>query len=104
MSEAKVEKIKDAANRIMGSSCATGVEVQDKRKRVFTISTGSRAVDQIMAGGVWSQGVGVEPNMALENILYARAFNSDIKWSSLTSARSVLLRIKTPDYSSSTAL
>ncbi|KAF7314774.1 RecA family ATPase [Mycena kentingensis (nom. inval.)] len=151
MSEAKVEKIKDAANKIMGSSCATGVEVQDKRK-------GSKAVDQIMGGasnsisrcdgatlplpasvtrttvcgefrtgkpqlahyerhcvapaGYWrrvgqgasgkvaymdtnfdrgnvlprqSQGyrraVGVEPNMALENILYARAFidNSDIK-------------------------
>ncbi|KAF7330049.1 RecA family ATPase [Mycena kentingensis (nom. inval.)] len=133
MSEAKVEKIKDAANKIMGSSFATGVEVQDKRKRVFTISTGSKAVDQIMGGGVWSQSIsevygefrtgktqlahtmsvvaqlpadmggasgkvayidtegtfrpdrikaiaerfGVEPSMALENILYARAFNSE---------------------------
>ncbi|KAF7325531.1 hypothetical protein MKEN_00402400 [Mycena kentingensis (nom. inval.)] len=92
-----VEKIKDAANKIMGSSCATGVEVQDKRKRVFTISTGSKAVDQIMAGQSKSPGMlspdslkaiaeqfGFESNMALENIPYARAFN--IKWSSSTSA------------------
>ncbi|KAH6916949.1 LIM15/DMC1 [Coprinopsis sp. MPI-PUGE-AT-0042] len=154
MSEAKVEKIKEAAQKIavctclahanapltrfQGSSFATGVEVQDKRKRVFTISTGSKLVD----GGVMSQSItevygeyrtgktqlahtmsvvaqlppeyggaagkvayidtegsfpssipwstfrpdrirsiadrfGVDSTMALENILYARAFNSE---------------------------
>ncbi|KAL1669161.1 Rad51-domain-containing protein [Schizophyllum commune] len=46
MSEAKVEKIK-------GSSFATGVEIQDKRKRVNTISTGSKAVDGIL--GVYGE-------------------------------------------------
>ncbi|KAK7059207.1 hypothetical protein VNI00_001834 [Paramarasmius palmivorus] len=43
MSEAKVEKIK-------GSSFSTGVEVQDKRKKVLTISTGSKSVDGILGG------------------------------------------------------
>ncbi|KAF5312838.1 hypothetical protein D9619_002940 [Psilocybe cf. subviscida] len=126
-----------------GSSFATGVEVQDRRKRVNIISTGSKSVDAIMGGGVMSQSIsevygefrtgktqlahtmsvlaqlppemggasgkkvesgdsicvelfkslagtfrpdrirsiaerfGVDGNMALENILYARAFNSE---------------------------
>lgn len=50
MSEAKVEKIKDAATKILGSSFATGVEVQDRRKRVNILSTGSKAVDVILGG------------------------------------------------------
>ncbi|KAJ7050436.1 Rad51-domain-containing protein [Mycena amicta] len=57
MSEAKVDKVKDAASKIMGSSFATGVEVQEKRKRVFTVSTGSKAVDTIMGGGITSQSI-----------------------------------------------
>ncbi|KAG0707515.1 Rad51-domain-containing protein [Suillus ampliporus] len=144
MSEAKVEKIKEAAQKITGSSFATGIEVQDRRKRVLTISTGSKSVDTILGGGIMSQSIsegshphrffvfsihclklvygefrtgktqlahtmsvitqlppemggasgkvrtfrpdrirsiadrfGVDGNMALENILYARAFNSE---------------------------
>ncbi|KAL1748984.1 Rad51-domain-containing protein [Schizophyllum fasciatum] len=123
MSEAKVEKIKEAAHKILGSSFATGVEIQDKRKRVNTISTGSKAVDGILGvygefrtgktqlahtmsvvaqlppdlGGasgkvayIDTEGTfrpdriksiaerfGVDGGMALENILYARAFNSE---------------------------
>ncbi|KAG5644613.1 Meiotic recombination protein dmc1 [Asterophora parasitica] len=57
MSEAKVEKIKEAAHKILGSSFATGVEVQDKRKRVTTISTGSKSVDGILGGGIMSQSI-----------------------------------------------
>ncbi|PPQ67193.1 hypothetical protein CVT25_005794 [Psilocybe cyanescens] len=150
MSEAKVEKIKEAAHKILGSSFSTGVEVQEKRKRVNLISTGSKSVDSILGGGLMSQSIsevygefrtgktqlahtmsvvaqlppelggasgkvglklsvpvlltdkfdkvayidtegtfrpdrvrsiadrfGVDGNMALENILYARAFNSE---------------------------
>ncbi|KAG1754833.1 Rad51-domain-containing protein [Suillus paluster] len=123
MSEAKVEKIKEAAQKITGSSFATGIEVQDRRKRVLTISTGSKSVDTILGvygefrtgktqlahtmsvvtqlpqemGGasgkvayIDTEGTfrpdrirsiaerfGVDGNMALENILYARAFNSE---------------------------
>ncbi|KAF8349683.1 Rad51-domain-containing protein [Amanita rubescens] len=110
MSEAKVEKIKEAAHKILGSSFATGFEVQDKRKRVLVISTGSKSVDAML--GVYgefrtgktqlahtmsvvaqlpqelgtfrpdriksiAERFGVDGNMALENILYARAFNSE---------------------------
>ncbi|PSS29599.1 hypothetical protein PHLCEN_2v2747 [Hermanssonia centrifuga] len=50
MSEAKVEKIK-------GSSFATGLEIQEKRKRVLTISTGSKNVDTILGGGIMSQSI-----------------------------------------------
>ncbi|CAL1694055.1 unnamed protein product [Somion occarium] len=133
MSEAKVEKIKEAAHKILGSSFATGLEVQEKRKRVLFISTGSKNVDTILGGGLSSQSItevygeyrtgktqmahtmsvitqlpadmggaagkvafidtegtfrpdriraiadrfGVNGDMALENILYARAFNSE---------------------------
>ncbi|KAG2062330.1 hypothetical protein BDR06DRAFT_40287 [Suillus hirtellus] len=57
MSEAKVEKIKEAAQKIMGSSFATGIEVQDRRKRVLVISTGSKSVDTILGGGLMSQSI-----------------------------------------------
>ncbi|KAF4606499.1 Meiotic recombination protein dmc1 [Pleurotus pulmonarius] len=57
MSEAKVEKIKEAAHKILGSSFATGIEIQEKRKRVNTISTGSKNVDVILGGGIMSQSV-----------------------------------------------
>lgn len=133
MSEAKVEKIKEAAHKILGSSFATGVEVQERRKKVHIISTGSKSVDAILGGGLMSQSItevygefrtgktqlahtmgvlaqlppdlggaagkvayidtegtfrpdrikviadrfGVDGTMALENILYARAFNSE---------------------------
>ncbi|TEB39377.1 hypothetical protein FA13DRAFT_1751484 [Coprinellus micaceus] len=133
MSEAKVEKIKEAAQKIAGSSFATGVEIQDKRKKVIAVSTGSKMVDGILGGGIMSQSItevygeyrtgktqlahtmsvvaqlppeyggapgkvayidtegtfrpdrirsiadrfGVDGTMALENILYARAFNSE---------------------------
>ncbi|KAI0962077.1 hypothetical protein AcV7_000998 [Taiwanofungus camphoratus] len=75
MSEAKVEKIKEAAHKILvgplsadriytailakiqGSSFATGLEVQEKRKKVLIISTGSKSVDIILGGGIMSQSI-----------------------------------------------
>ncbi|KAH8998090.1 Rad51-domain-containing protein, partial [Lactarius akahatsu] len=129
MSEAKVEKIKEAAHKITGSSFATGLELQEKRKRVLAISTGSKSVDAMLGGKLWNdfygeyrtgktqlahtmsvvaqlppelggasgkvayidtEGTfrpdriksiadrfGVNGDMALENILYARAYNSE---------------------------
>ncbi|TCD68109.1 Meiotic recombination protein dmc1 [Steccherinum ochraceum] len=141
MSEAKVEKIKArcffSTTAVIcssqGSSFATGLEIQEKRKRVLFISTGSKAVDTMLGGGLTSQSItevygeyrtgktqmahtmsvvaqlppdmggaagkvayidtegtfrpdriraiadrfGVNGDMALENILYARAYNSE---------------------------
>ncbi|KAI9458850.1 Rad51-domain-containing protein [Lactarius psammicola] len=123
MSEAKVEKIKEAAHKITGSSFATGLELQERRKRVLAISTGSKSVDTMLGvygeyrtgktqlahtmsvvaqlppelGGasgkvayIDTEGTfrpdriksiadrfGVNGDMALENILYARAYNSE---------------------------
>ncbi|KAI0264702.1 Rad51-domain-containing protein [Gloeopeniophorella convolvens] len=50
MSEAKVEKIKEAAHKIVGTSFATGLELQEKRKRVLVVSTGSKSVDGMLGG------------------------------------------------------
>ncbi|KAJ8487292.1 hypothetical protein ONZ51_g4262 [Trametes cubensis] len=50
-------KIKEAAHKILGSSFATGLEVQEKRKRVLIISTGSKAVDNALGGGFMSQSI-----------------------------------------------
>ncbi|KAF9225413.1 hypothetical protein BS17DRAFT_598272 [Gyrodon lividus] len=35
---------------LQGSSFGTGIEVQDRRKRVLVISTGSKSVDAILGG------------------------------------------------------
>ncbi|OJA17386.1 RAD51 protein [Rhizopogon vesiculosus] len=43
--------------KIKGSSFATGIEVQDRRKRVLVISTGSKSVDTILGGGLMSQSI-----------------------------------------------
>ncbi|CAE6424385.1 unnamed protein product [Rhizoctonia solani] len=133
MSEAKVEKIKEAAQKILGSSFQTGVQVSEKRKRVLQISSGSKSVDAMLGGGFMSQSIsegkrryrtgktqlahtlsviaqlppemggasgkvtyidtegtfrpdriraiadrfGVDPEQTLENITYARAYNSE---------------------------
>lgn len=57
LSEAKVDKIKEAVQKILGSSFSTGVEVSEKRKRVTSISTGSKAVDAILGGGIQTQSI-----------------------------------------------
>ncbi|KAJ3573054.1 hypothetical protein NP233_g2688 [Leucocoprinus birnbaumii] len=62
MSEAKVEKIKEAAHKILGSSFATGVEIQERRRRVHMISTGSKSVDAILGGSLQ-----MRPYVAIHN-------------------------------------
>ncbi|KAF8526500.1 hypothetical protein JB92DRAFT_3081598 [Gautieria morchelliformis] len=57
LSEAKVEKIKDAVAKCLGSSFATGLEVQEKRQTVQFISTGSKSVDAILGGGFQTQSI-----------------------------------------------
>jgi predicted ATP-dependent serine protease len=54
LTDAKVEKIKEAARKldVRGSMFKTGLEVKEKRKTVVKITTGSSALDKILGGGV----------------------------------------------------
>ncbi|EJT52318.1 hypothetical protein A1Q1_04529 [Trichosporon asahii var. asahii CBS 2479] len=65
--KAKIEKLKVSlrapelklTNRKSVPSCffATGVEVSERRTTVFTISTGSKAVDGMLGGGISTQSI-----------------------------------------------
>lgn len=131
MSEAKVDKIKEAAAKLMDCGFVSALELSVKRQSVFHISTGSQEFDRLLGGGVQSmamtevfgefrtgktqlclslcvscqlseegpmgkaafidtegtfrperlrdiaQRFGIDPHQALENVSYARAFNSE---------------------------
>lgn len=50
LSEAKVEKIKEAASKIVPASFTTAKEMSVNREKVMTISTGSKQFDTILGG------------------------------------------------------
>ncbi|RSH81258.1 Meiotic recombination protein dmc1 [Apiotrichum porosum] len=124
LSEAKVEKIKEVAAKMLPPVFASGAEISDRRQTVLMISTGSKAVDAMLGGGICTQSItetqlchtlcvstqlpedqggasgkvafidtegtfrpdrvraiadrfGVDSQMALENILCARAWSSE---------------------------
>lgn len=52
MSEAKVEKVLEAAQKLTGPKFLTGLEFLNKRKDVIRLSTGSTALDALLGGGV----------------------------------------------------
>ena len=54
LTEARVEKIREAARKLdsRGHAFKTGVEVKEKRKQVIRITTGSNALDNILGGGI----------------------------------------------------
>ncbi|XP_077286614.1 meiotic recombination protein DMC1/LIM15 homolog [Arctopsyche grandis] len=56
-SEAKVDKIKEACQKISTVGFLTALEVSDRRKSVFKISTGSQELDTLMGGGVESMAI-----------------------------------------------
>ena len=55
LSEIKVEKIKDAASKVLPNAFITGLEAASKRSTVFHVSTGSKAVDAMLGGGIESR-------------------------------------------------
>ncbi|KAL7005450.1 Meiotic recombination protein dmc1 [Cystobasidiomycetes sp. EMM_F5] len=55
LSEIKVDKIKDAANKVSPTALMTGLEAAQRRSSVFFISTGSKAFDAILGGGIESR-------------------------------------------------
>ncbi|KAG8801193.1 Meiotic recombination protein dmc1 [Serendipita sp. 398] len=52
-----LSEAKEAVQKMLGSSFSTGIEVSDKRKKVVTISTGSKSVDSILGGGIQTQSI-----------------------------------------------
>ncbi|KIH63467.1 meiotic recombinase Dmc1 [Ancylostoma duodenale] len=107
LSEAKVDKIKEAACKILKNGFVTALEVCARRKLCFKISTGSTEFDKLLGGGIESQSItevfgefrtgktqlshtlrperlrpicdrfNIDQEAMLENVLYARAFTSD---------------------------
>ncbi|XP_041446648.1 meiotic recombination protein DMC1/LIM15 homolog isoform X2 [Xenopus laevis] len=57
LSEAKVEKIKEAANKVIEPGFLTAFEYSAKRKMVFHISTGSHEFDKLLGGGIESMAI-----------------------------------------------
>ncbi|XP_056433143.1 meiotic recombination protein DMC1/LIM15 homolog isoform X3 [Gadus chalcogrammus] len=57
LSEAKVEKIKEAAGKMLTTGFQTAFEYSTKRKQVFHISTGSQEFDKLLGGGIESMAI-----------------------------------------------
>lgn len=58
ISEAKMEKIKEVAAKLVGESAfVTALAYADKRKQVFRISTGSQELDKLLGGGIESMSI-----------------------------------------------
>ena len=57
ISDAKLEKIVEAATKIEKLSFCTGLEYQEKRKDVKMITTGSRNLDTLLGGGLESKSI-----------------------------------------------
>jgi len=57
LSEAKVEKIRDACNKIVPSGFITGKEMSIRRDMVIKITTGSKELDKLIGGGVQTMSI-----------------------------------------------
>ncbi|XP_028423001.1 meiotic recombination protein DMC1/LIM15 homolog isoform X2 [Perca flavescens] len=57
LSEAKVEKIKEAAGKILNVGFQTAFEYSSRRKQVFHITTGSQEFDKLLGGGIESMAI-----------------------------------------------
>ena len=57
LSEAKIEKIKEAAGKLVHSGFITGTELDLKRAHIFRISTGAKEFDKLLGGGIASTSI-----------------------------------------------
>ncbi|KAH3664374.1 hypothetical protein WICMUC_005759 [Wickerhamomyces mucosus] len=57
LSEAKVEKIKEAAGKLLSCGFVSGIVQADIRRRVNAISTGAKALDATLGGGIMSMSI-----------------------------------------------
>ncbi|XP_078172482.1 DNA repair (Rad51) family protein [Carex rostrata] len=52
LSEAKVDKICEAADKVVSMGYVTGSDLLQKRKQIVKITTGSQALDELLGGGI----------------------------------------------------
>ncbi|CAI5756988.1 unnamed protein product [Candida verbasci] len=57
LSEAKVEKIKEAAGKLKSIGFISASIISENRKNVFSITTGSKQFDEILGGGIQSMSI-----------------------------------------------
>ncbi|KAF9350711.1 Meiotic recombination protein dmc1 [Mortierella sp. AD094] len=57
LSEAKVDKIKEAAAKLQSASFITGLEYSVQRKKVIVISTGAKQLDELLGGGIQTMAI-----------------------------------------------
>ncbi|XP_003729914.2 meiotic recombination protein DMC1/LIM15 homolog [Strongylocentrotus purpuratus] len=57
ISEAKMEKIKEAASKLEDHGFTTALEYSVKRRNVFRITTGSTELDKLLGGGIESMAI-----------------------------------------------
>ena len=57
LSEAKVDKMVDAAQKIVNCGFITGKEALARRKEIIKITVGAKAVDDVLGGGIETQAI-----------------------------------------------
>ena len=57
LSDAKIDKIIEAAQKVETAASMTGVVLRNKRAQVFKLATGSTALDQLLGGGIESMSI-----------------------------------------------
>eukprot|EP00118_Oscarella_pearsei_P018326 m.187358 g.187358 ORF g.187358 m.187358 type:complete len:395 (+) comp39362_c0_seq53:60-1244(+) len=57
ISEAKVDKIKEASQKLCDSGFLTALEYSERRRHCFRVSTGSDELDKLLGGGVESMAI-----------------------------------------------
>ncbi|KAI9138068.1 RecA-like protein DMC1 [Paraphysoderma sedebokerense] len=57
LSETKVDKIKEAANKLLAASFLTAAEISQQRQSILRISTGSKEFDKLLGGGIQSMSI-----------------------------------------------
>lgn len=57
ISEQKLEKIFEAAQKVANCGFRTGLDYLEKRKKMHFISTGSKTFDTLLGGGIETQSI-----------------------------------------------
>uniref|UniRef100_A0A3B4WUI4 RAD51 recombinase n=2 Tax=Seriola lalandi dorsalis TaxID=1841481 RepID=A0A3B4WUI4_SERLL len=81
ISEAKADKILTEAAKLVPMGFTTATEFHQRRAEIIQISTGSKELDKLLQGGIETGSItemyGLVGSDVLDNVAYARAFNTD---------------------------